>query len=717
VFGAYPRLTHMSPPSPSIETRTRTIRKAMAEVRQVKAKQQVHDALGMRNGPSTLETLNLPLQAEVKVWRDGIGWKGPFVLLARDGETCTVDINGKATNFRTVVVKPYYRDESTKTPETPADNEDGDDDAEDTRDADWTPDEPEPVKRKRGRPPGSKNKPKAMDIDTAIMTSTTMSTAYLSTKEQTDFELSLRLRKEGKITTAGEPFEMSDKKEVDALIGAGVFAFEMFDPAKHGGTRIFKSRMVREVKGKATDTPYEKSRMVIQGHSDDDKELILTQSPTIQRASQRIIMAIAPSLVRKGMELWLRDITQAYTQSTTVLQRKILAHLPAQIAHLYPKGTIMVVIKPLYGIAEAGTHWWATYFNHHREKLGMETSTFDPCLLITKTSQPFGIVGVQTDDTLILCDDEFNHLEEDELKKAKFAAKDKEQLTIVNPLLFNGGIFSKKANGSMKLCQKKQGERLKLVSKDETVSGQQYVEQRARGAYIASICQPEASFDMSIAAQYKDPGNDDITRLNKRLEWQMANLDRGLTYIPLDLQTMKLFIFVDGSFANNKDLSSQIGYEIFLANETSTEDTFTIEGNMIHWSSTKSKRVTRSVLASEIYAMVHGVDMGMATGTTLDMITAKLGIPKVPIIVCTDSFSLYECLVKLGTTKEKRLMIDIMSLRQSYERRELFEVRWIHGQDNPADAMTKGNANRALETFIDKNRITMRIQGWVKRKD
>jgi len=58
-----------------------------------------------------------------------------------------------------------------------------------------------------------------------------------------------------------------------------------------------------------------------------------------------------------------------------------------------------------------------------------------------------------------------------------------------------------------------------------------------------------------------------------------------------------------------------------------------------------------------------------------------------------------------------------MSLRQSYERRELFEVRWIHGQDNPADAMTKGNANRALETFIDKNRITMRIQGWVKRKD
>ena len=195
----------------------------------------------------------------------------------------------------------------------------------------------------------------------------------------------------------------------------------------------------------------------------------------------------------------------------------------------------------------------------------------------------------------------------------------------------------------------------------------------------------------------------------------MANLGRGLTYIPLDLRTAKLFVFVDGSFANNKDLTSQIGYEIFLANEEATEDAFTMTGNLIHWSSTKSKRITRSVLASEIYAMVHGVNMCIAIATTLSMITTRLDIPQTPLIVCTDSFSLYECLVKLGTTKEKRLMIDIMSLRQSYERRELFEVRWIHGNDNPADAMTKSNANSALREFVDTNRITMRIQGQVSR--
>jgi hypothetical protein len=197
----------------------------------------------------------------------------------------------------------------------------------------------------------------------------------------------------------------------------------------------------------------------------------------------------------------------------------------------------------------------------------------------------------------------------------------------------------------------------------------------------------------------------------------MNNLDRGLTFIPMDLQTAKLFVFVDGSFANNKDLSSQIGFVIFLANEKQHDGAFTMTGNLIHWSSTKCKQVTRSVLASEICAMADGADAGISFNTTINIILAKLNITKIPIIICTDSFSLYECLVKLGTTKEKRLMIDIMSLRQAYERQEIFEVRWIHGDDNPADAITKGIPNKALQTLIDTNTITMRVQGWVKRNN
>jgi hypothetical protein len=46
--------------------------------------------------------------------------------------------------------------------------------------------------------------------------------------------------------------------------------------------------------------------------------------------------------------------------------------------------------------------------------------------------------------------------------------------------------------------------------------------------------------------------------------------------------------------------------------------------------------------------------------------------------------------------QEKRLMIDVMCLRQAYERRLITDVKWIDGKANPADAMTKGKACLAL---------------------
>jgi hypothetical protein len=72
--------------------------------------------------------------------------------------------------------------------------------------------------------------------------------------------------------------------------------------------------------------------------------------------------------------------------------------------------------------------------------------------------------------------------------------------------------------------------------------------------------------------------------------------------------------------------------------------------------------------------MVRGVNMAIVISITITIITDQLKLPKLLTIVCTDLYSFYKCLVKLRTTTEKRLMIDIIALRQSYERRELMEI-------------------------------------------
>jgi hypothetical protein len=60
--------------------------------------------------------------------------------------------------------------------------------------------------------------------------------------------------------------------------------------------------------------------------------------------------------------------------------------------------------------------------------------------------------------------------------------------------------------------------------------------------------------------------------------------------------------------------------------------------------------------------MVSGVNIAIAIRTTLKIIIDRLELPIIPIIVYTNLYSLYKYLVKLGTIKEKRLIIDIIAL-------------------------------------------------------
>jgi hypothetical protein len=73
VFGSYPRITEMDLPSPIIAKRAEAIRAATKEVRRLHVKRQVSDALAMRNGPNTMATGDLPLQSNVRVWREHKG--------------------------------------------------------------------------------------------------------------------------------------------------------------------------------------------------------------------------------------------------------------------------------------------------------------------------------------------------------------------------------------------------------------------------------------------------------------------------------------------------------------------------------------------------------------------------------------------------------------------------------------------------------------------
>ena len=102
-------------PLPIVIQRVIVFKKAIKEVKKIRAERQVVDTLNMRNGPSTTAIYNLPLNSLVLVWREGnIGQPryqiGLYNLLNVEGEMCAVNLPSGPIKFRSTAVKPYLID-------------------------------------------------------------------------------------------------------------------------------------------------------------------------------------------------------------------------------------------------------------------------------------------------------------------------------------------------------------------------------------------------------------------------------------------------------------------------------------------------------------------------------------------------------------------------------------------------------------------------------
>jgi hypothetical protein len=120
-------------------------------------------------------------------------------------------------------------------------------------------------------------------------------------------------------------------------------------------------------------------------------------------------------------------------------------------------------------------------------------------LLITIKEGFFRIVSIQIDNILFLANKEFAELEERELQIVQLTAKPRNKLLAKSNLIFHRYIVIIKLDNLIYLTQKDQYKKLQLINKKGENIQQDYFEQYTRSIYIASICQPEALYNLSIA--------------------------------------------------------------------------------------------------------------------------------------------------------------------------------------------------------------------------
>ncbi len=641
VFGTFPRPARNTPSATQIQ-RARAKDLAIKEVLKEHAKRKV--AFGMKHyrGPKgkeyNAELNKLPAGAPVYVYRDrSKSWEGPFPFLNIDGETVVVQLPKGRKLFRSCVVKPKYRSHLNEVFYC-------EDNLQIT--------EPEIL---------------ALFGSTAVR---------IAKKEES------------------EQFKDSRLKEIKGLFENNTFEIVKRYTAP-SGTRFFGSRFIdayKTVDGELV----KKSRLIAQNYNDQAAATIATKSPTISRVAQRSCVAIAPSY--KNHKPYSRDISQAYSQAHTNLERPVYLIAPPEMQ--LADDDVLLVRKPLYGIPESGLHWFLSFQGQHIKHLHMVPTKMDPCILSSRSNGEIdGICALQVDDVFGYGTDAF--LDKEDKVISKFKSKPRKILNPGEKIVFNGTTVKFEKDKSYRLCQKE-----KLQDLTNATTPTEFHSTRAKLQYIGVMSRPDICAQTQLLSNgTSDPSNEDYKKLNKIVEWCNKTSNIGLTYKALDLDTCRLCLFTDASFANSKNFKSQIGFLLALVDGNNV-------ANILHYGSSRCQRVTRSVMAAEIHGLLYGFDNALITKHLLRELINK----DFDIHTYVDSKTLFNVVAKDAKTLEKRLQIDVWSIRESLKNGELKLLSWIPGKFNFADGLTKEliNEHHPLWKLMQKNEINIQTNGWVE---
>ena len=148
------------------------------------------------------------------------------------------------------------------------------------------------------------------------------------------------------------------QKEITKLLKKEIFEIVVDYQNVFSNNRILNFCFVDEKKHSDIDKAFEKSRLMIQTYNDEEKTLILTQSSTIQRISQRFIICLAVVLQDTNTKLYFRNIVQTYVQFSSKLNRDFYIRSSEELINMLDvdQNCILKIIKSLYDVSKTKNH-------------------------------------------------------------------------------------------------------------------------------------------------------------------------------------------------------------------------------------------------------------------------------------------------------------------------------------------------------------------------
>lgn len=494
-----------------------------------------------------------------------------------------------------------------------------------------------------------------------------------------------------------EEMKKAKLTEIHNLLKRGTFKAVLSEEIPQDAT-VLNGRFVLAIKSTVDGKTICKARYVIGGHRDKFKRFIVHSLSTIQPHSVRLLLSLALIF---DFEVWSSDVKQAYLQSMAKMYRDVYIRNPTEEFEL-PAGFVLKLLKPLYGLCDSGDLWYETLEFHHKQELNMKAFQLDPALYYYMENNVLaGLSGTYVDDMLRAGNSKFQKIAAQ--TKAKFEMDEDKYL----PTEFTGFKISKTESGALKISQSHYLKNLSFLDMDADFAS--FRSMRQKLAWLGNS-RPDCAFAISQLAQvtnksFNDNRSQHIKMLNETVRYALDNrFDIKIQKLCLD--TLRIVGYSDGSFSNNTDLSSQLGYLILLMDHTG-------RAVPIYYKSYKSRRITRSPMAAEVIAFSDMFDVAGSLSMDLKSVLGR----SIHVQLLTDSKCLFDVISKGSRTSEKRVMLDIAAAKEGFKDRLISDIGLVRSKENIADGFTKNMSQVALRDILISGTLTIYCEQWIIRKD
>ncbi|CAE7413384.1 RE2, partial [Symbiodinium necroappetens] len=486
----------------------------------------------------------------------------------------------------------------------------------------------------------------------------------------------------------------SDEKEWKAWLGKG--ACEVLSLEASREIRRTKADLIiptRWVRTNKNDNLFgaeflAESRLVVQGFKDRALGQYRRDAPTASATAESICLAICAN---KRFLLFAKDIKNAYFSGKSMTREIYLEPPKGGLPDVAP-GQLLQAKKAIYGFAEAARMFWLALKEHLQED-GWEESRLEPALFYYRVKQVLqGILVTHVDD-----------LEGREVKQHE-----------------SGNIDVMMRNYALSLkpvpVQRDRRQRLEdpLTEKEMEL----YQSSAGELGWLARQLRCDLAYENGVAQRANlDARVADLIRLKQFIGAARRGADFHLRFwADVSLKDSVVVHLSDAGHANGTPehdekmrYRSVGGYFILLANKGILEGK-EVKANILAFNSGQTKRVCRSTLAAEASHLAEAVEAGDWIIVVLEeALTGKVDLRNWPEVIqqrqrvyVTDARSVFDYLQKdaTSTSSDKRMAIEGALLRETV-RQPGASVRWIDGQQNISDVLTKSGADKeGLKDFL-----------------